>query len=70
VSEYVVIYEQAEDGGWWAYSPDLPGVVSTADSRREAEHDIREALTLHIEELRRQGKAVPAPGSRAGTVEV
>lgn len=25
MSEYVVIYEQADDGGWGAYIPDLPG---------------------------------------------
>ena len=28
MSEYVVIYEQAEDGGWGAYLPDVPGVVA------------------------------------------
>jgi hypothetical protein len=28
MSEYVVIYEQADDGGWGAYIPDLPGVVA------------------------------------------
>jgi predicted RNase H-like HicB family nuclease len=27
VSEYLVIHERAEDGGWGAYLPDLPGVV-------------------------------------------
>ncbi len=33
VSEYIVIYEQAEDGGWGAYLPDLPGVVARRLSR-------------------------------------
>jgi hypothetical protein len=33
LSEYVVIYEQAPDGGWGAYLPDLPGVVALGASR-------------------------------------
>jgi predicted RNase H-like HicB family nuclease len=32
MSEYVLIYEQADDGGWGAYVPDLPGV------RRDRNH--------------------------------
>ena len=32
MSEYAVIYEQAEEG-WGAYLPDLPGVVALGDSR-------------------------------------
>jgi hypothetical protein len=28
MSDYVVIYERAEDGAWGAYLPDLPGVVA------------------------------------------
>jgi predicted RNase H-like HicB family nuclease len=35
MSEYMVIYEQAEDGGWGAYIPDPPGVVALGASRAE-----------------------------------
>ena len=28
MSEYVVIYEEAEGGAWGAYLPDVPGVVA------------------------------------------
>jgi predicted RNase H-like HicB family nuclease len=35
LSEYVVIFEQAGDGGWGAYLPDLPGVVALGDTRDE-----------------------------------
>lgn len=34
MSEYLVIYEQADDGGWGAYLPDLPGVAAS-DFRSE-----------------------------------
>ena len=33
MSEYIVIYEQADDDGWGAYLPDLPGVVAIGVSR-------------------------------------
>ena len=33
MSEYVVIYEQAEDGAWAAFIPDLPGVVALGTTR-------------------------------------
>ncbi len=38
--QYYVVYERAEDGGWGAYVPDLPGVgvvgYSTRDEARES----------------------------------
>lgn len=34
MTEYAVVLEESEDGSWWAYAPDLPGVVSGADGGR------------------------------------
>lgn len=67
---YVVIYEQAEDGGWGAYLPDLPGCVTLAGTREEAETGIREAVGLHLDELRRRGEPLPEPRSSVGAVQV
>ena len=49
MSEYVVIYEQAEDGGWGAYIPDLPGVVALGSTRPEVAERIQEALSTYAE---------------------
>jgi predicted RNase H-like HicB family nuclease len=68
VSEYVVIYEQAEDGGWGAYLPDLPGVVALGRSREEAAERIKEALAAYVEDLEQRGESLPAPHHAAGTV--
>jgi predicted RNase H-like HicB family nuclease len=68
VSEYVVIYEQAEDGGWGAYLPDLPGVVALGRSREEAAERIKEALAAYVEDLEQRGEPLPAPHHAAGTV--
>ncbi len=68
MSEYVVIYEQAEDGGWGAYLPDLPGVVALGDTRSEVSERIQEALSAYSDELSRRGESLPAPHHTAGTV--
>jgi predicted RNase H-like HicB family nuclease len=61
MTEYQVIYETAEAGGWGAYSPDLPGCcVACGDSRAEVERLMREAIPFHIEGLREAGIRVPA----------
>lgn len=67
MTEYVVIYEQGEDG-WGAYSPDLPGVVSHGDTHDEAVAGMREAVGLYLDELRRVGAPAPRPRSVMGTI--
>ncbi len=68
MNEYVVIYEQAEDGGWGAYLPDLPGVVALGLTRDEVAERIKEALTAYTQDLHQRGETLPAPHHDAGTV--
>ena len=68
MSEYVVIYEQAEDGGWGAYLPDLPGVVALGASRDEVADRIQEAVTTYAQDLRERARPLPLPRHAAGTV--
>jgi predicted RNase H-like HicB family nuclease len=68
VSEYVVIYEEAEDGTWGAYLPDLPGVVALGTDRTEVSERLREALTAYTDDLRERGEELPAPHHAAGTI--
>jgi len=44
-----VILEPAEEGGFIAYIPSLPGCISEGDTREEALKNIKEALELYIE---------------------
>lgn len=64
MTEYPVIYEQADDGSWSVRAVDLP-VYSVGDTRDEAADAIREAIALHLE-----GGAAPASLSEVGTVSV
>ncbi len=61
MSEYVVIYEQAANGGWGAYLPNLPGVVAIGVSRAEAAQRIQEALNAYAEHLRARQAAPSTP---------
>lgn len=67
MTEYVVIYERADDGGWGAYIPDLPGVVAMGVTRDQAAERIQEALGAYADELRQHGMPLPEPLHGAGT---
>jgi predicted RNase H-like HicB family nuclease len=66
--QYTVVIEQAEDGSLSVWVPDLPGCVSTGDTRDEALRNIAEAIKGHIETLREHGEPVPPPRSSATVV--
>ena len=53
-----IVVEQTETG-FSAYSPDLPGCVSTGRTREEVEENMCEAIELHVEGLRLEGYRVP-----------
>ena len=60
---YAVIVEQAEDGGYGAWSPELPGCVATGRSYEECVADMREAVRFHVDGLRQDGQDVPEPSA-------
>ena len=66
---YTVIYEKGPTS-WGAYVPDLPGVITVGASRAEVEDLIQEAIEFHLEGMREEGLAIPAPSSFAGLVEI
>jgi predicted RNase H-like HicB family nuclease len=67
--KFTVIYEQGPTS-WGAYVPDLPGVISVADSRDEVAQLIQEAIEFHLQALRDDGLSIPKPSSFAGVVEI
>ena len=62
---YAVILEKAEDGGYGAYVPDLPGCVGMGETRDETIENISEAIKFHIEGMKADGISVPLPHSEA-----
>jgi predicted RNase H-like HicB family nuclease len=67
--KYTVILEETESS-FGAYAPDLPGCIAAGETREEALHLIKEAIALHIDDLRLSGKEIPKPHSHVESVEV
>jgi predicted RNase H-like HicB family nuclease len=69
MKRYLVVFERT-DTGYSAYSPDLPGCVSTGRTRTEVEANMREAIEFHLDGLRMDGCPIPEPSSDLAFVEV
>ena len=65
---YAVVIEKADDN-YSAYVPDLPGCVATGFTIPEVEAEIRDAIRFHIDGLKADGLAVPAPTTTAEYVD-
>lgn len=66
---YLVVVEKGATS-YGAYVPDLPGCVATAETKDEALSLIREAIELHLEDLKEEGQPIPTPSSSSELVEV
>jgi predicted RNase H-like HicB family nuclease len=65
---YTIILEHGT-GNLSAYAPDFPGCVAAADTEQETLALMKEALEMHIEDMRQRGEQIPQP-SMAREIEV
>lgn len=56
---YRVLLEQDEDGKFTATVPELPGCISSGNSRDEALENVKEAIEAYIESLEKHDEPVP-----------
>ena len=66
---FLVVIEKA-NGNFSAYAPDLPGCVATGTTREEAEHNMSEAIEMHIRGLEEDAIPIPESTSFAGYIAV
>ncbi len=66
---FLVVIEKA-NGNYSAYSPDLPGCIATGSTPEEAEHNMQEAIKIHIEGLKEDNLPIPEPQSFAKYIAV
>lgn len=57
--EYSVVLHEAEEGGYWAEVPALPGCYSQGETVDEALEHVREAIEAYLDLLRDRGQAPP-----------
>ena len=62
MNAYPILLERADDGGWSAIAPDLPGLLLAADTREELLASAPGAIADHLDALRDQNLPVPKPG--------
>lgn len=67
--KYTIIIEKVE-GNFSAYCPDLPGCIATGRTEEETVQRMKEAIEFHIEALREDKTSIPAPSTKAVSVEV
>ena len=61
---YLIVVEHTE-GGFSAYSPDLPGCIATGATREDVEREMHAAIEFHLDGMREEGIEVPEPRSYA-----
>ncbi|HEX8238053.1 MAG TPA: type II toxin-antitoxin system HicB family antitoxin [Abditibacteriaceae bacterium] len=66
---YLIVIEPTGTG-FSAYSPDLPGCISTGGTREEVQANMHEAIEFHLEGLREEGYPIPEPLSASAYIEV
>ncbi len=69
MKKYLIVIEPTQTG-FSAYSPDLPGCVSTGPTREEVEQNMHEAIAFHLDGLREEGQVVPEPQTYSAYVEL
>jgi predicted RNase H-like HicB family nuclease len=66
---YAVIFEKSAIG-YGAYVPDLPGCVAAAATLDETRQLIREAIELHVADMRASDQPIPQPSSLCEYAEI
>jgi len=57
----VVVKEKKE---YWAYIPDIPGIYGRGKTAKKAKENIRQALSLYIEDCLADGDKIPVSSAK------
>jgi antitoxin HicB len=57
---YTVLFEPAEEGGYVAFCPALPGLVTEGETYDDVRARVQEAIAGYIESLQKDGQPIPA----------
>jgi len=70
MANYTAIFEQAEDGTWGGYFPDLAAILVNGSTLEEAKENARTGIEFWIEDMKEQGLEIPAPRVQVAAIEV
>ncbi len=69
MTKYAIVIEKAERN-YSAYAPDVPGCIATGATVEETRRKLMEALTSHLELMRKAGERIPQPSAVTDYVRV
>jgi predicted RNase H-like HicB family nuclease len=58
IYQFTAIFEKNEDGGYTVTVPSLPGCISEGDTFDEALKNIKEAITLYLEVMKKDKEKI------------
>jgi predicted RNase H-like HicB family nuclease len=63
MADYIAFIHKDRRSGYGVSFPDLPGVVTVADTLEDVRKEAEEALSLHIEGMLEDGETLPPPST-------
>jgi antitoxin HicB len=58
IYQFTAVFEKNEDGGYTVTVPSLPGCISEGDNFDEALKNIKEAITLYLEVMKKDKEKI------------
>jgi predicted RNase H-like HicB family nuclease len=58
VYQFIAVFEKNEDGGYTVIVPSLPGCISEGDTFDEALKNIKEAIVLYLEVMKKDKEKI------------
>ncbi len=69
-NEFTAIVEPADEGGFWAYCPEVPGANGQGETVQETLDDLAAAIELMLAVLREEGIKRASATAKRETVRV
>ncbi|MBI4667511.1 MAG: type II toxin-antitoxin system HicB family antitoxin [Nitrospinae bacterium] len=69
MNKYLIFIEKYGDS-FSAFAPDLPGCVAVGETIEETEELMRQAIHMHLEDMKQTGESIPSPSAVFRYVEV
>ena len=55
----VLVYDDKDDGGYWAKVAELPGCYTSGETLEEIEENVKDAIAAYLESLEESGDQLP-----------
>lgn len=59
ILHYTIVIQAAEEGGYLAFAPSLPGCMTQGETLEEAQKNITDAIEGYLAVLKEDGEVIP-----------